>query len=115
MDYSDYFRFLLALIFVLAMIGILALLARKAGFGYPSNPMRSSGTKRIQVIETAQVDGRRRLVLVKRDHVEHLLILGQNTETIIETGIIPPPPGADGHASMNSVQTNPVEKLAGRE
>jgi len=115
MDFTDYFRFLLALVFVLAMIGILALLARRAGIGYPANPVRNTGEKRIQVVETAQVDGRRRLVLVKRDHVEHLLILGQNSETIIETGIEPPSAKTDGRTSSSSSQNNPVEKLAGRE
>ncbi|NQW02291.1 MAG: flagellar biosynthetic protein FliO [Rhodospirillales bacterium] len=90
MDYADYFRFLLALVFVLALIGILALLARRAGFGYPAGLARKGQTQRIQVVETAPVDGRRRLVLIRRDDVEHLLILGQNTETIIETGIRQP-------------------------
>lgn len=87
MEYTDYLRFLVALVFVLALIGILALFARRAGIGYPANLSRKMGTKRIQIVETAPVDGRRRLVLVRRDDVEHLLILGQNSETVIETDI----------------------------
>ena len=87
MDISQYFRFLLALVFVLALIGLLAYLAKRAGFGYPVNLSRNTANRRIQVVETAPVDGRRRLVLVRRDNVEHLLVIGQNSETVIETNI----------------------------
>ncbi len=89
MDYSDYFRFLFALIFVIALIALLALIARRSGFGYPATQNKASKVRRLEVIETASVDGRRRLVLVRRDNVEHLLIIGQSSETIIETGIKP--------------------------
>ena len=87
MNYSDYFRFLFALIFVIALIGLLALIARRAGFGYPTAFKKPTHARRLQIIETASVDGRRRLVLVRRDNVEHLLLIGQNTETVVETGI----------------------------
>lgn len=36
------------------------------------------------------MDGKRRMVLVRRDDTEHLLLLGTATETVIETGITPP-------------------------
>ena len=87
MDYSDYFRFLFALIFVIALIALLALVARRAGFGYPVTLNKSLNARRLKIVETASVDGRRRLVLVRRDNVEHLLIIGQNSETVIETRI----------------------------
>ncbi len=115
MDFGDYFRFLLALVFVLAMIGILALLARRAGLGYAAGLARGSGQQRIQVIETAQVDGRRRLVLVKRDDVEHLLILGQNSETVIETGITPPTDRKILTPKHNRAHPGAVQKLTGTE
>ena len=89
MDYSDYFRFLFALIFVIALIALLALIARRAGFGYPVGINKVSNTRRLGIVEIASVDGRRRLVLVRRDNVEHLLIIGQNSETVIEANIEP--------------------------
>ena len=46
--------------------------------------------QRIGVVETAQVDGSRRLVLVRRDDVEHLLLLGGDGDLLIETGIPAP-------------------------
>ena len=87
MDYSDYFRFLFALIFVIALIALLALVARRAGFGYPAALNKAPNARRLEIVETASVDGRRRLVLVRRDNVEHLLIIGQSSETVIETRI----------------------------
>lgn len=43
--------------------------------------------QRIGIVETAQVDGSRRLVLVRRDDVEHLLLLGGEGDLVIENGI----------------------------
>jgi flagellar protein FliO/FliZ len=43
--------------------------------------------QRIGVVELAPVDGTRRLALVRRDGVEHLLLLGDDGDLVIETGI----------------------------
>lgn len=42
---------------------------------------------RIGVIEYANVDGRRRLLLIRRDDVEHLVMTGGPVDVVIETGI----------------------------
>jgi hypothetical protein len=39
------------------------------------------------VIDAASVDARRRLVLVQRDNVEHLLLIGGPTDVVIEPNI----------------------------
>lgn len=43
--------------------------------------------RRLSVVEHASVDGRRRLVLVRRDDVEHLIMTGGPVDVVIETGI----------------------------
>lgn len=43
--------------------------------------------KRLSVVEHASLDGRRRLVLVRRDNVEHLIMTGGPVDVVIETGI----------------------------
>lgn len=43
---------------------------------------------RLAVIDAAMVDGRRRLVLIRRDNVEHLLIIGGPTDVVIEQNIV---------------------------
>lgn len=52
--------------------------------------------KRLAVVEHASVDGRRRLVLVRRDNVEHLIMTGGPVDVLIETGIQP----VQGRATM---------------
>ncbi|MDI7863904.1 flagellar biosynthetic protein FliO [Rhizobiaceae bacterium n13] len=42
---------------------------------------------RLQVLDAAAVDARRRLVLVRRDDVEHLIMIGGPTDIVIESGI----------------------------
>lgn len=46
--------------------------------------------QRIGVVDTAQVDGSRRLILVRRDDTEHLLLLGGDGDLVIESGIPAP-------------------------
>lgn len=43
--------------------------------------------KRLDVVDQASVDGRRRLVLVRRDQVEHLIMTGGPVDVVIETNI----------------------------
>ena len=43
--------------------------------------------KRLEVVDQANVDGRRRLVLIRRDDVEHLIMTGGPVDVVIETGI----------------------------
>jgi len=54
--------------------------------------MLTKRNKRLGVVDQASVDGRRRLVLVRRDGVEHLLMTGGAIDIVIETGIGAPRP-----------------------
>lgn len=89
MDFDIFFRFLIALIFVLGLIGLLAWAARRFGVG-GRVAMRSGRRRRMSVVEVAAVDAKRRLVLVRRDDVEHLVMLGPTADLVIEQGIATP-------------------------
>ena len=89
-DMETYVRFLIGLMFVLALILALAWVARRLNFVPGALKMPRSGPRRLSVIEATTVDAKRRLVLVRRDDVEHLVLLGPTSETVIETGIMPP-------------------------
>ena len=102
MELDGYFRFLLALIFVLGLIGVLALAARRMGLGFPAAATRPSGARRLQVVEVTPIDGRRRLVLVRRDQVEHLLLISPTTERVVETGIVGPGPDRSAAPSVDT-------------
>ena len=86
MEFDVYLRFLLALAFVLGLIAALAWAARRFGFGGGFGPLKSRSA-RLTVVEALMLDAKRRLVLIRRDDREHLLILGPTGETVIEIGI----------------------------
>ena len=90
MEFSDFLYALLALIFVLGLIGALALAARRFGLGYQT-PSRKGKQRRLFIVEAIQVDTKRRLVLLRRDTTEHLVLLGAASELLVESGI--PAPG----------------------
>lgn len=87
MEFSGYLKFLFALVFILGLIGLAAAAARRMGMGFPMGTLKKPGNRRLSVVETAPLDGRRRLVLVRRDDTEHLIILSPNSEVVVETGI----------------------------
>lgn len=84
MGYETYWRFVLALIFVVALIGACAWVARKLGLG--GRLITTGGRRRLAVVEVLPLDSKRRLVLLKRDGVEHLLLLGLQNDVVIERG-----------------------------
>jgi flagellar protein FliO/FliZ len=79
--------FLFAFIAVLALIGLAAWLVRRFAGNRLANTNRGR-MPRLAVIDAAAVDGRRRLVLVRRDNVEHLLMIGGPTDIVIEPNIV---------------------------
>lgn len=83
-----YWRFLGALVLVVALIFALAWVAKRLGFG--GRLATARGKRRLGVQEVLSLDNKRRLVLLKRDGVEHLILLGLNDDVVVETGIIPP-------------------------
>ncbi len=87
MEFGGSLKFLLALVFVLGLIGLLATLARRMGLGFPTAALKKIKNRRLSVVEVTPVDGRRRLVLVRRDDTEHLILLGPSSELVIERGI----------------------------
>lgn len=87
-DWPQLLRLLAALLFVIGLMGGMAYVMRRFGLG--QLPESTKKTSRLKIIETTPLDARRRLVLLRRDNKEHLVILSANGETVIETGITPP-------------------------
>jgi|APTNR8051073442_1049403.scaffolds.fasta_scaffold05140_6 flagellar protein FliO/FliZ len=85
MPLIGYLQFVAALVFVLALIGAAAFVARRFGLGHGVRP--TPGRRRLAVLESLPLDGKRRLVLIGRDDVAHLLVLGPGSETVVEHGI----------------------------
>jgi len=87
--------FIFAFVAVLALIFLVGWLARRfAGNRLGANTNRGR-MPRLAVIDAAAVDGRRRLVLVRRDNVEHLLMIGGPTDIVVEPNILRGMPARD--------------------
>jgi len=81
-------RFVVAFVIVLALIGLTFWLIRRFGGARVGNNAQRGRQPRLAVIDAAPVDGRRRLVLIRRDNVEHLLMLGGPSDFVVEQNIV---------------------------
>ncbi|WP_027575948.1 flagellar biosynthetic protein FliO [Bradyrhizobium sp. WSM1743] len=87
--------FIVAFIVVLALIGVAAWLVRRFASSRIGANTQRGRMPRLAVIDAAAVDGRRRLVLVRRDNVEHLLMIGGPTDIVVEPNIVRAAPSRD--------------------
>lgn len=62
--------------------------------------------RRLQIVEILPLDARRRAILLRRDDREHLVILGTQGETVIETNI--ESPQDNPHDSRISAASDPA-------
>ncbi len=85
---------------VIGLIGGFAWVLRRYGAGR----ITAGGKGRLGVVEIAPVDAKRRLVLIRRDAVEHLVLLSPTSETVVETGIAAPAGGARFADRLEAVQ-----------
>ena len=87
MDFLDLLRAMFALAFTLGIIGMAAWAARRYAPQMLARLSAERGERRMQVVETLVLDPARRLVLVRVDNEERLLILGEGRELIEPRGI----------------------------
>ncbi len=87
-DGETLFKFFFAFMFVMGLMFLLAYVLKRAGLA--GHSMLPGGKRRLKVIEHLPIDHRRRLLLVRRDDREHLLILSPTGETVVETNISAP-------------------------
>lgn len=75
-------------LFALAIVGGYLMLRGQLGGQSPMAAMFGpKPEKRLAIVEHTNLDGRRRLVLVRRDGIEHLIMTGGPVDVVIETGI----------------------------
>jgi flagellar protein FliO/FliZ len=81
-------KFFLAFVIVLGAIGVLAWVVRRFGSGRLGGAGSRGRQPRLSVTEYARVDPRRQLILVRRDNVEHLVMIGGPTDLVVEPNIV---------------------------
>lgn len=83
MDLDQYIKFVMALLFVVVLIVAVAWLMRRIGLGgVATGAMRH---RRLGVVEVMPLDAKRRLVLVRRDDREHLILLSATGDVVVES------------------------------
>src|SRR5436190_3121292 len=87
-------QFLLSFLIILGVIGAIWWTVRRFGSGRLGASTRGR-QPRLAVIDYASVDNRRRLILVRRDNVEHLLMIGGPSDIVVEPNIVRAIPGRE--------------------
>jgi hypothetical protein len=88
-DLTSIATYVAAFVFVIALIGVGAWLLK----GMMAKGNNKGGSflrgreRRLGVVEASNVDGRRKLLLIRRDNVEHLIMTGGPVDVVVETGI----------------------------
>jgi flagellar protein FliO/FliZ len=88
-EISPALKFFLAFIIVLVLIGVTAWLVRRFGAERFGGTSARGRQPRLAVVDAASMnDGRRKLVIIRRDNVEHLLMIGGPTDVVVEQNIV---------------------------
>ncbi len=84
----DLIRACVALLFVVGLMWSLGYVLRRYGtrLGLPMPPL-TGANRRLQLVEILPLDGRNKVVLVRRDNTEHLLVIGPGDPEVIEKNI----------------------------
>ncbi len=84
MDVIDIARYAGALMLVLALVGFAALAARR--FGLPGWTT-GNVSRRLGVVESLMIDARHKIYLLRRDDCEHLVLVGPQGASVVESAI----------------------------
>jgi flagellar protein FliO/FliZ len=84
MGLEDYLRFALAFLFVMALILGIAWGVRRFGLAGPAMP--GVGRKRrVNIVESVVLDAKRRVVMIRCDDSEYLVLLGQGNDLVLKS------------------------------
>ncbi|MGO4685645.1 flagellar biosynthetic protein FliO [Hyphomicrobium sp. 2TAF46] len=95
MENYIFWTFMLGILAVISVGAAVFLRAYLTGTAPSAILFRPKGERRLEVVDHTSVDNRRKLILIRRDDVEHLIMTGGPVDVVIETGI--KSQGALGH------------------
>jgi flagellar protein FliO/FliZ len=99
---SPVVKYVIAFAIIFLLLVLFALVLRRLTGGRLSLPSHDRGRSRqprLGIVDVYDLDRQRQLILLRRDNVEHLLLIGGPNDVIVETNIVrtpgarlPPPP-----------------------
>lgn len=78
-------KFGAALLFVLALMGGLALLLKRMGL--TQGGIAPRGERRLKLVEVLTIDARRRAAIIECDGEQHLVLLGPTGDLVVKNNI----------------------------
>jgi flagellar protein FliO/FliZ len=89
MDGISFLRAVGALLIVFGLLAAFTVLLRRYGHKLTGLTLPGTGgqASRLAVVESKLIDARSKLVLVRRDNIEHLLLISATGTTVVETQI----------------------------
>lgn len=102
MDSIDVAKYFLSLVLVLSLMAGVWLVLKKAGMG-GAPFLKSAPRRRLSVVEILTLDPKRKAVILRCDDQEHLVILGQTSETVVGSKMI-----QSGSIDLSSTDTSPT-------
>lgn len=90
-DSISWTHFIFACVVVGGLLALSGFIMKYVRSGSIATPL-ARGSRRLQITETFAIDMRRRLVIVRCDQAEHLLLLGLNQDIVIATNLEKTPP-----------------------
>lgn len=81
----DILRAILAFAFVLGLIWLLGNALRKYGWKIGLPTPKQTHEKRLSLVEIMALDNKNKLVIIRRDDVEHVLLIGVEQSIVVET------------------------------
>jgi len=80
-------QYAITLVVVLLLLAVVVWLVRRYSRGGLAGGGRGR-LPRLAIVDAMPVDNRRKLVLVRRDNVEHLILIGGPSDLVVEPGIM---------------------------
>jgi hypothetical protein len=116
-------QYLIAFIIIFVLLALFAVILRRvtAPRGSTANQAGSrSRQPRLGVIDSFDIDSKRQLVLVRRDNVEHLIMIGGPNDVVIESSIVrnaqrsapPPSPPVSVGDALAQISASPALAVA---
>lgn len=84
MENIDFSRMSLSLALVIGLIWLTAYLLKRTGFDKRLSGVRGTAAGRLQVADALYLDTKRKLVLVRADTNEYLILINGDTTTVID-------------------------------
>jgi flagellar protein FliO/FliZ len=103
-------KYVIAFAIIFLLLALFALVLRRLTGGRLSLPSHERGRSRqprLGIVDVYDLDRQRQLILLRRDNVEHLLLIGGPNDVVVETNLVRTPGARLPHSPMDQTADRP--------